>query len=52
MITGLWPRSTQFNRMPMVVITVLALMQSLTGEALPGTKEPDPVPMVSLTRCR
>ncbi len=48
MITGLWPRSTQFNRMTMVVITVLALMQWLAGEALPGTKEPDPVPMVTI----
>lgn len=48
MITGLWPRSTQFNRMTMVVIMVLALMQWLAGEASSGTKEPDPVPMVTI----
>ena len=48
MITGLWRGSTQFKRMAMVVVTVLALMQSLTVEASPGTKEPDPVPMVTI----
>jgi Uncharacterized conserved protein len=48
MITGLCPRSTQFNRMTMVIITVLAPMQSLAGEALSGTKESDPVPMVMI----
>src|SRR5512147_972524 len=48
MITGLWRRSTQFNRMPILVVTVLALMQSLTAEALPGNKELDPVPMVTI----
>jgi formylglycine-generating enzyme required for sulfatase activity len=48
MITGLWRRSTQFNRMPIVVVTVLALMQSLTAEALPENKELDPVPMVTI----
>ena len=31
MITGLWRRSTQFNRMPILVVTVLALMQSQVG---------------------
>jgi formylglycine-generating enzyme required for sulfatase activity len=34
--------------MTVVVITVLALMQSLAVEALPGTKELDPVPMVTI----
>ncbi len=48
MMTGLWRRSTQFKRMTIAVVTVLALIQSLTGEALPGTKEPDPVPMVTI----
>lgn len=48
MITGLWRRSTQFMRMTMVVVTALALMQSLTVEALPETKELDPVPMVTI----
>lgn len=48
MNTGLWRRSTQFNRMTLVVVTVLALMHSLTVEALPGTKELDPVPMVTI----
>ncbi|MDX2253184.1 MAG: formylglycine-generating enzyme family protein [Nitrospira sp.] len=48
MITGLWRGSTQFKKMAMVVVTVLALMQSLTVEALPGSKEPDPVPMVTI----
>ncbi len=48
MIIGLWHRSTQFNRMTTIVVTVLALMQALTVEALPGTKEPDPVPMVTI----
>jgi formylglycine-generating enzyme len=48
MITGLWRRSTQFNRMTMVVVTVLALMQSLTVEALPGLNETDAVPMVTI----
>lgn len=48
MIPSLWGRSTQFNRMTMAVVTVLALMQSLTGEALPGMRQPDPVPMVTI----
>lgn len=48
MITGLWRRSTQFNRITMVVVAVLVLMQSFTEEALPGTIEPDPVPMVTI----
>jgi len=48
MMTGLWRRSTQFNRLTRVVVTVLALLQSLTVEALPGTKELDPVPMVTI----
>ena len=48
MITGLWRRSTQFNRMTTAVVTVLALMQSLTVEAVPGIKELDPVPMVTI----
>jgi formylglycine-generating enzyme required for sulfatase activity len=34
--------------MKVVVVTVLALMPSLTVEALPGTKELDPVPMVTI----
>jgi formylglycine-generating enzyme required for sulfatase activity len=34
--------------MPILVVTVLALMQSLTAEALPGNKELDPVPMVTI----
>ncbi len=48
MMTGLWRRSTQFKRMTIAVVTVLVLIQSFTGEALPGTKEPDPVPMVTI----
>ena len=48
MMTGLWRRSTQLNGMTMVVVMALALMPSLTVEALPGTKEPDPVPMVTI----
>ena len=48
MITGLWRRSTQFNRMPIVVVAVLVLAQSLTAEALPGNKELDSVPMVTI----
>jgi formylglycine-generating enzyme required for sulfatase activity len=48
MITGLWRRSTQFNRTTIVVVTVLAIMQSLTVEALPGMKELDSVPMVTI----
>jgi sulfatase modifying factor 1 len=48
MNTGLWRRSTQFNRTTVIVVTVLALMQSLTVEALQGTKELDPVPMVTI----
>jgi sulfatase modifying factor 1 len=48
MITGLWRRSTRLNRMTIVAVTVTALMQSLTVEALPGTKELDPVPMVTI----
>ncbi len=48
MITGLWRRSTQFMRITIVVVTALALMQSLTVEALPGAKEPDPVRMVTI----
>lgn len=48
MNTGLWRRSTQFNRMMVAVVTVFALMQSLTLEALPGTNELDPVPMVTI----
>jgi formylglycine-generating enzyme len=48
MNTGLWRRSTQFSRMTIVVVAVLALMQSLSVEALPGTKELDPVPMVTI----
>lgn len=48
MMTGLWRRSTQFKRMTIAFVTVLALIQSLAGEALPGTKEPDPVPMVTI----
>jgi formylglycine-generating enzyme len=48
MITGLWQRSTQLKRMTMAVVTALALMQSLTVDALPGTKELDPVPMVTI----
>lgn len=48
MITGLWQRSTQLKRMTMAGVTALALMQSLTVEALPGTKELDPVPMVTI----
>jgi formylglycine-generating enzyme required for sulfatase activity len=32
----------------MVIFTVIALLQSLTVEALPGTIEPDPVPMVTI----
>lgn len=48
MITGLWRRSIQFKRMAIVVVTAFAFMQSLTVEALSGTKEPDPVPMVTI----
>jgi formylglycine-generating enzyme required for sulfatase activity len=48
MITGQWSGSTQFNTLTIVMFTAIALMQSLTGEALPGTKEPDPVPMVTI----
>ncbi len=48
MITGLWRRSPQFKRITIVVVTVIALMQSLTEEALPGTKELDPVAMVTI----
>ena len=48
MNTGLWRRSTQFNRTTVIVVTVLALVQSLTVEALPGTKELDPVPMITI----
>ena len=48
MMTGLWRRSTQVNRTTIVVVTVLALLQSLTVEALPGARETDPVPMVTI----
>lgn len=48
MTTGLWGRSTQFKRMTMVALTVLAIMQSLAVEALPGMIELDPVPMVTI----
>lgn len=48
MITGLWHSSTQFKRRTMVVVTALALTQLLTVNALAGTKELDPVPMVTI----
>lgn len=48
MITGVWRRSTQLNRMSIVAVTVLALMLSLTAEALSGNRELDPVPMVTI----
>jgi formylglycine-generating enzyme len=48
MITGLWQRSTQLKRMTMVVVTALALIQSLTVDVLAGMKELDPVPMVTI----
>jgi formylglycine-generating enzyme required for sulfatase activity len=48
MITGLWHSSTQFKRMTVVVVTALALTQLLTVDALAGTKELDPVPMVTI----
>lgn len=48
MNAGLRSGSTQFNRLTMVIFTVIVLLQSLTVEALPVTKEPDPVPMVTI----
>jgi formylglycine-generating enzyme required for sulfatase activity len=48
MITGLRRGSTQFNRLTVVIFTAIALLQSLTVEALPGTIGPDPVPMVTI----
>ena len=48
MITGLWRRSIQFKRMAIVVVTAFAFMQSLTVEALSGTKELDSVSMVTI----
>ena len=48
MTSGLWGRSTEFKRMKMVVVMVLAVMQSLAVEALPGMIELDPVPMVTI----
>lgn len=48
MMTGLWSRSPRFNRMTMAVVTTVVLLPSFTVEALPGSKEPDPVPMVTI----
>ncbi len=48
MITGLWRRSIQFKRMAIVVVTAFAFMQSLTVEALSGTKDLDPVSMITI----
>ena len=48
MTTALWHSSTRFNRMMMAIIVIVAISQSLAGEALPVPKEVDSVPMVTI----
>ena len=48
MMTDLRSRSTSFKKMTIVMITVLSFMQSLSVGAVPGTKETDTVPMVTI----
>jgi len=48
MMTDLRSRSIPLKKMTIVMITVLSCMQSLTVGAVPGTKETDTVPMVTI----
>jgi len=48
MTTGLWRSTTRFNRITLLVATVLAIVQSQAVDAMPPTKEVDPVPMVTI----
>jgi len=48
MTTGLWRSSHRFNRSAMVIVTILAIVQSTAVVALPLSKERDPVPMVTI----
>jgi len=48
MTTALWHSSTRFNRMMMAIIVIVAISQSLAGEALPVPKEVDSVSMVTI----
>jgi len=48
MTTGLWRSTTRFNRITLLVATVLAIGQSQAVDAMPPTKEVDPVPLVTI----
>lgn len=48
MTTGLWHRSTRFNRMATAVVAILTIMLPIDMEAWPGSKEVDLVPMITI----
>jgi formylglycine-generating enzyme required for sulfatase activity len=48
MTIGLWRNSHRFKRSTMVIVTVLAIVQSPAVDALPLSRDLDPVPMITI----